>query len=91
LEIALKKCDNKQEGTINTMSPIFMLSINILAVYFVFWLIRPINFAKFMPYTPTQATFFKVVMAIVCGYLLASFFISMTNWILAMPSAVFGK
>ncbi|MBZ5964709.1 DUF1146 domain-containing protein [Leuconostoc gelidum subsp. gelidum] len=73
------------------MSPIFMLSINILAVYFVFWLIRPINFSKFMPYTPTQAMFLKIVMAIVVGYLLASFFISMTNWILEMPSAVFGK
>ncbi|MBZ6014381.1 DUF1146 domain-containing protein [Leuconostoc gelidum subsp. gelidum] len=73
------------------MSPIFMLSINILAVYFVFWLIRPINFAKFMPYTSTQAMFLKIVMAIVVGYLLSSFFISMTNWILEMPSAVFGK
>ncbi|CUW16779.1 hypothetical protein PL111_1284 [Leuconostoc inhae] len=44
-----------------------------------------------MPYTPTQAMFLKIVMAIVVGYLLASFFISLTNWILAMPSAVFGK
>jgi len=68
-----------------------MLSINILAVYFVFWLIRPINFSKFMPYTPTQAMFLKIVMAIVVGYLLSSFFISMTNWVLEMPSAVFGK
>jgi len=70
------------------MNPIAMISINLLAVYFVFWLIRPINFAKFMPYTPTQAMFLKIVIAIVCGYLLASFFMSMTNWVLDMPNMV---
>lgn len=68
------------------MNPMAMISINLLAVYFVFWLIRPINFAKFMPYTPMQAMFLKIVIAIVGGYLLAGFFMSMTNWVIAMPN-----
>ncbi|WP_220740789.1 DUF1146 domain-containing protein [Leuconostoc miyukkimchii] len=70
------------------MNPIIMISMNMLAVYFVFWLIRPINFAKFMPYTPTQAMFLKIVIAIVGGYILASFFIAMTNWVIEMPNMV---
>lgn len=70
------------------MNPIIMISMNMLAVYFVFWLIRPINFAKFMPYTPTQAMFLKIVIAIVGGYILASFFIVMTNWVIEMPNMV---
>ena len=28
------------------MNPIVMLSLNVLAMYFVFWTIKPINFAK---------------------------------------------
>ena len=42
------------------MSPIFDLSLTLIMIYFFFWAIRPINFAKFMPYTPVQATFLKV-------------------------------
>ena len=70
------------------MNPIIMISMNMLAVYFVFWLIRPINFAKFMPYTQTKAMFLKIVIAIVGGYILASFFIAMTNWVIEMPNMV---
>ena len=69
------------------MNPIVMLSLNVLAMYFVFWTIKPINFAKFMPYTPKQAGFLKIAL----GYLVASFFISITNWILVLPATVFGK
>lgn len=60
------------------MNPIVMLSLNVLAMYFVFWTIKPINFAKFMPYTPKQAGFLKIILAIALGYLVASFFISIT-------------
>ena len=73
------------------MGPLFMLCINLLATYFVFWTIRPINFAKFMPYTPKQATFLKVLLSIAIGYLVASFFIAMTNWVVALPSSLLGK
>ena len=47
------------------MSPIFDLSLTLIMIYFFFWAIRPINFAKFMPYTPVQATFLKVMLAII--------------------------
>ncbi|TYC47644.1 DUF1146 domain-containing protein [Leuconostoc litchii] len=73
------------------MSTIFILSLNLICIYFFFWLIRPINFAKIMPYTPRQAAFLKVVLAIVGGYLLASFFVSATNWILQIPSSILGS
>lgn len=54
------------------MSPIFELSLTLITIYFFFWAIRPINFAKFMPYTPVQATFLKVMLAIIGGYLLSA-------------------
>lgn len=73
------------------MSPIFMLGVNILSIYFCFWLLKPINFAKIMPYTPQQAVLLKVVLSIVVGYLLASFFIAITNWILDFPATLLGK
>ncbi|WP_459524985.1 DUF1146 family protein [Leuconostoc lactis] len=73
------------------MNSIVMLSLNVLAMYFAFWTIKPINFAKFMPYTPKQASFLKIILAIALGYLVASFFISITNWILVLPATVFGK
>ena len=73
------------------MSQIFTLSLNLLAIYFAFWIIRPINFARLMPFTPVQARFLKVILAIIMGYLLASFFISAAGWVIDMPAAVFKK
>ena len=70
------------------MSPIFDLSLTLIMIFFFFWAIRPISFAKFMPYTPVQATFLKVMLAIIGGYLLSSFFISITQWVLQIPDAV---
>ena len=84
----VQSISNNQGGIMN---PIVMLSLNVLAMYFVFWTIKPINFAKFMPYTPKQAVFLKIILAVGLGYLVASFFISITNWVLAIPGTVFGK
>ncbi len=84
----VQSISNNQGGIMN---PIVMLSLNVLAMYFVFWTIKPINFAKFMPYTPKQAAFLKIILAVGLGYLVASFFISITNWVLAIPGTVFGK
>ncbi|MCT3048398.1 MAG: DUF1146 family protein [Leuconostoc mesenteroides] len=73
------------------MSTIFILSLNLVCIYFFFWLIKPINFARFMPYTPRQAAFLKVVLPIIGGYLLASFFVSATNWVIQIPSTILGN
>lgn len=73
------------------MSTIFILSLNLVCIYFLFWLIKPINFARFMPYTPRQAALLKVVLSIIGGYLLASFFVSATNWVIQIPSTILGN
>ncbi|WP_243400739.1 DUF1146 family protein [Convivina intestini] len=59
-----------------------------LLIYLVFMLLKPINFAKIMPYTPRQAALLKVVLATVLGFLLALFFITIAEWIFQLPSSI---
>lgn len=70
------------------MQPILGISLNIIFIYFAFWTIRPINFEKIMPFTPFQAAVLKVILAVIMGYLLASFFLTMFNWITSVPDVL---
>ncbi|MCO6183288.1 DUF1146 domain-containing protein [Leuconostoc fallax] len=70
------------------MQPILGISLNIIFIYFAFWTIRPINFEKIMPFTPLQAAVLKVILAVIMGYLLASFFLTMFNWITSVPDVL---
>ncbi|CAK8054779.1 DUF1146 family protein [Eupransor demetentiae] len=70
------------------MSPLFMIVLTILSIYYTFYLMRPLNFAKIMPYTPRQAAMLKVVLATVIGFTFSSCLITIVGWAIQLPGSI---
>ncbi|GAO99387.1 DUF1146 family protein [Fructobacillus ficulneus] len=70
------------------MSPIVTLAINVVSIYFVFYLLQPVDFTKIMPKNPNQAAILKVVIATILGFLLATAMISLVSAAQEIPNTV---
>ncbi|USS91705.1 DUF1146 family protein [Fructobacillus americanaquae] len=70
------------------MPPLLTLTTTIAAIYFVFYLLRPIDFGKLLPKNPLQAAVLKVVVATSLGFLLATALVSLLNSALQLPGTL---
>lgn len=70
------------------MSPIFTFLTTVVAIYFTFYLIRPIDLTKILPQSPRNAALLKVVLATIIGFLLATALVGLLNEALQIPSSL---
>ncbi|HEY4399228.1 MAG TPA: DUF1146 family protein [Lactobacillaceae bacterium] len=73
------------------MTIILNLTLNLIMIYVAFWALGAFDWTKMMKQTPQQTLVLRLLLAIVIGYLAASFFVSYIGWTQDLPSVFWPK